>query len=56
MLKFDGSKKYALICIQEIKNAINNSAHGGAWEHEVLAKKGEFWEKVEKEIKHRYDF
>ena len=55
VMKFDGSKKYALLCVQEIKNGINNSAHGAAWELDVLIKKEEFWEKVETEIKHRYD-
>ena len=50
--RFDGSKKYAMFCVQEIRNGINNSAHGAAWELEVLVKKEEFWNKVEDTIKH----
>jgi hypothetical protein len=50
--KFDGSKKYALLCVYEIRNSLNNSAHGAAWELEILMKKEEFWEKVETIIKH----
>ncbi len=47
------AKQLALKCIEEIKSSMNNSAHGAAWELEVLIKKEEFWEKVETEIKHR---
>ena len=52
MKKFDNSHKYALICVDEIISGMNISAHGAAWELEVLIKKEDFWYKVRDEIKH----
>jgi hypothetical protein len=51
--RFGGSKTNALICVHEIKKALNNPAHGAAWELEVLIKKEEFWQKVHEIITHK---
>lgn len=46
------AKQLALTCVKEIKNSLNNYAHGAAWKLETLIKKEEFWTKVEDIIKH----
>lgn len=45
------SKELALLCVDEIVSAMNNSGHGGAaWSLEIIIKKEDFWYKVKEHI------
>jgi len=46
----DLAKQGALLCVKNIKKALNNTAHGEAISLKALANKADYWYMVEQEI------